>query len=156
MRFIIIALIISVGAGFVYEKYKSGNVNLDNITGKVKEAGSSIINEAEKAIGDIKENGIDTGKILENNQTVIESAKNIANESMTQILNSVNLKEVDLPKLEITCEDAKKFAETIKNKEGLSGTSADEFFSMYNILKNNGANDALIDQFIESRFCNKQ
>ena len=154
MKFIVFALIVAIGAGVIYDKYSKGEISLDFLTDKAKEAGSEIIAGAGKVLKDVSENGIDTNKILEDNKELIDGAKNIANKSL-EVLGNVNLADLNLPKLNITCEQAKSFAKVIRNKEGLSGDSSDEFFNVYNTLKSSGLSDKLIDKYIDYQFCNK-
>lgn len=146
MRTIIVAAVIAILAGIIYQKIVEENTSIKDIALYVSGTTSKVIDEAVK--NDDNKNSKD-----------IEQNLNTISENTSAIIQDIKEKFIkeQMPEIwqNITCDKALSIYEDYSNGKLTINKNEENIYNMLNIMRQNGASDKYIKDNIIALFCNE-
>lgn len=152
MRTIIVAAVIAVLAGIIYQKVVEENVSVKELAGYVAGTASEMINEASKAASEKDLQGIEESinSVTENAGSLLQTARdNFIKEKLPEIAN-IDMTEVWK---NITCEKALSIYESYISGDMAGSNNEEDIYTVLSVMKQQGKSDSDIKAAIETLFC---
>ncbi len=141
MRTILIASVIAVLAGIIYQKVVEENISMKELAGYVFGTASKMIDEASKAASGKDLNGVE--------KSINEITANFIKEKLPEMIN-IDMQEV---LQNVTCDKA-----LLMYNDYISGSSSakdgeENIYTMLNLMRQKGQDDKELKKSIISLFC---
>lgn len=152
MRTILIAAVIAILAGIIYQKVVEENVSVKELAGYVAGTASEMINEASKAASEKDLKGIEetinsltesAGEVLQEKRDnfIKEKLPEIANIDMTEVWKN------------ITCEKALSIYENYISGDMAAQDSEENIYTVLSIMRQQGKSESEIKDAVKLLFC---
>lgn len=154
MRTIIIAAVIAVLAGIVYQKVVEENVSVKEIASYVTDTASKMADEASKAVeqGEFKGVTESIDKVKESASSILhETRDNFIKEKLPEIAN-IDMTEVWK---NVTCEKALSIYDNYISGDMAANDSEENVYTVLSILRQQGKSESEIKDAIKTLFCSK-
>lgn len=152
MRTVIVAAVIAILAGIVYQKVVEENVSVKEIASYVTDTASKIADEASKAVeqGEFKGVTESIDKVKESASSILqETRENFIKEKLPEIAN-IDMTEVWK---NVTCEKALSIYDNYISGDMAGNNSEENVYTVLSILRQQGKSESEIKDAIKTLFC---
>lgn len=155
MRTIIIATVIAITVGIIYQKVTDENIGIKEIAGYVTGTASQVINETSKAINDKDVSGIreEVSSITENIAGILQDKKEeFIKEALPEMAN------IDVQKIlqNVPCDKALSIYENYVSGKNAQNKNEENVYAVLDIMREKGENDNSLKNNITKLFCDNK
>lgn len=155
MRTILIAAVIAVSAGIIYQKVVEENVSVKELAGYVSGTASEMINEASKAVNDKDLKGVEEtiNSVKENADSLLQTARdNFIKEKLPEMIN------IDMQAVwqNVTCEKALAIYNDYISGGSAAKDSEENVYTMLSLMRQKGQDDKALKEAVISLFCDNK
>lgn len=155
MRTIIVAAVIAVLAGIIYQKVVEENVSVKELTGYVSGTASEMINEASKAVNEQDLKGVEEtiNSVKENADSLLQTARDsFIKEKLPEMMN-IDMQEVWQ---NITCDKALAIYNDYISGGSAANNNEENVYTMLSLMRQKGQDDKALKEAIISLFCDNK
>lgn len=152
MRTVIVAAVIAILAGIVYQKVVEENVSVKEIATYVTDTASKMADEASKAVeqGDLKGVSENIDKVKESASSILQETRdNFIKEKLPEIAN-IDMTEVWK---NVTCEKALSIYDNYISGDMAANDSEENVYTVLSVLRQQGKSESEIKDAIKTLFC---
>lgn len=153
MRTVIVAAVIAILAGIIYQKVVEENVSVKDLAGYVTDTASKMADEASKAVeqGDLKGVSENIDKIKESASSLMQETRdNFIKEKLPEIAN-IDMTEVWK---NVTCEKALSIYENYISGDMAASDSEENVYTVLSVMRQQGKSESEIKDATKTLFCN--
>lgn len=155
MRTILIAAVIAVSAGIIYQKVVEENVSVKELAGYVSGTASEMINEASKAVNDKDLKGVEEtiNSVTESAGTILkETRDNFIKEKLPEMIN------IDMQAVwqNVTCEKALAIYNDYIYGKSAANNSDENIYKVLSLMRQKGEDDKALKEAVISLFCDNK
>ena len=153
MRTVIVAAVIAILAGIIYQKVVEENVSIKEVAGYVTDTASKMADEASKAVkqGALKGVSENIDKVKESASSLMQETRdNFIKEKLPEIAN-IDMTEVWK---NITCEKALSIYENYISGDMAGSNSEENVYTVLSVMRQHGKSESEIKDAIKTLFCN--
>ncbi len=155
MRTILIAAVIAILAGIIYQKVVEENVSVKELAGYVAGTASEMINEASKAANDKDLKGVEEtiNSVTESAGTILkETRDNFIKEKLPEMIN-IDMQEVWQ---NVTCEKALAIYNDYISGGSAAQDNEENVYTMLSLMRQKGEDDKALKEAVISLFCDNK
>lgn len=155
MRTILIAAVIAILAGIIYQKVVEENVSVKELAGYVSSTASEMINEASKAVNDKDLKGVEEtiNSVTESAGTILkETRDNFIKEKLPEMIN------IDMQAVwqNVTCEKALAIYNDYISGDSAAQDNEENVYTMLSLMRQKGEDDKALKEAVISLFCDNK
>ena len=155
MRTILIAAVIAVSAGIIYQKVVEENISIKELSGYVSGTASEMIDEASKAAS-----GKDLKGMEETINSVTESAGAVLHETRDTFIKEKLPEMINIDMQEvwqnITCDKALSMYNNYISGGGTANNSEEDVYTMFSLMRQKGEDDKALKEAVINLFCDNK
>ena len=155
MRTILIAAVIAILAGIIYQKVVEENVSVKELAGYVAGTASEMINEASKAANDKDLKGVEEtiSSVTESAGTLLkETRDNFIKEKLPEMIN-IDMQEVWQ---NVTCDKALAMYNDYISGGSSANNNEENIYTMLSLMRQKGEDDKALKEAVISLFCDNK
>ena len=152
MRTIVVAAVIAILAGIIYQKVVEENVSVKDLAGYVTDTASKMADEASKAVeqGDLKGVSENIDKVKESASSLMQETRdNFIKEKLPEIAN-IDMTEVWK---NVTCEKALSIYENYISGDMAASDSEENVYTVLSVMRQQGKSESELTDAIKTLFC---
>ena len=152
MRTILIAAVIAVSAGIIYQKVIEENISMKELAGYVSGTASKMIDEASKTASGKDLTGVEKSinVITESAGAVLQETRdNFIKEKLPEMLN-IDMQEVWQ---NVTCDKALSMYNNYISGGSTANNSEENIYAMLSFMRQKGEDDKALKEAVISLFC---
>ncbi len=155
MRTILIAAVIAILAGIVYQKVVEENVSVKEIASYVAGTAKDMAKEASKAVNEQDLKGVE-----ESINTIAENAGSILQEKRDKFIKEQlpEMMNIDMQEVwqNVTCDKALAMYDDYISGDMAAQDSEETVYTMFSLLKQKGENDKALKDTVINLFCDNK
>lgn len=155
MRTILIAAVIAILAGIVYQKVVEENVSVKEIASYVAGTAKDMAKEASKAVNEQDLKGVEESinTIAENAGTILQETRdNFIKEKLPEMIN-IDMQEVWQ---NVTCDKALAMYNDYISGGSAVKDSEENVYTMLSLMRQKGEDDKALKEAVRSLFCDNK
>lgn len=155
MRTILIAAVIAVSAGIIYQKVVEENVSVKELAGYVSGTASEMINEASKAASEKDLKGVEEtiNSVTESAGTILQETRdNFIKEKLPEMIN-IDMQEVWQS---VTCDKALSIYNNYIYGKSAANNSDENIYKVLSLMRQKGEDDKALKEAVISLFCDNK
>lgn len=155
MRTILIAAVIAVSAGIIYQKVIEENISMKELAGYVSGTASKMIDEASKAASGKDLTGVEKSinVITERTGAVLQETRdNFIKEKLPEMMN-IDMQEVWQS---ITCDKALSMYNDYISGRSAASNSDENIYTMLSLMRKKGQDDKALKETVINLFCDNK
>ncbi len=155
MRTILIAAVIAILAGVIYQKVVEENISVKELAGYVAGSASEMIDEASKAASGKDLKGVEEtiNSVTESAGTILkETRDNFIKEKLPEMMN-IDMQEVWQ---NVTCDKALSMYNNYISGGSTANNSEENVYTMLSLMRQKGEDDKALKETVISLFCDNK
>ncbi len=155
MRTILIAAVIAILAGIIYQKVVEENISVKELAGYVAGSASEMIDEASKAASGKDLKGVEEtiNSVTESAGTILkETRDNFIKEKLPEMMN-IDMQEVWQ---NVTCDKALSMYNNYISGGSTANNSEENVYTMLSLMRQKGEDDKALKETVISLFCDNK
>lgn len=155
MRTILIAAVIAILAGVIYQKVVEENISVKELAGYVAGSASEMIDEASKAASGKDLKGVEEtiNSVTESAGTILkETRDNFIKEKLPEMMN-IDMQEVWQ---NVTCDKALSMYNNYISGGSTANNSEEDVYTMFSLMRQKGEDDKALKETVISLFCDNK
>ncbi len=155
MRTILIAAVIAILAGVIYQKVVEENISVKELAGYVAGSASEMIDEASKAASGKDLKGVEEtiNSVTESAGTILkETRDNFIKEKLPEMMN-IDMQEVWQ---NVTCDKALSMYNNYISGGSTANNSEENVYTMFRLMRQKGEDDKALKETVISLFCDNK
>lgn len=155
MRTILIAAVIAVSAGIIYQKVIEENISIKELAGYVAGTASEMIDEASKAASEKDLKGVEetTNSVTESAGSLLkETRDNFIKEKLPEMIN-IDMQEVWQS---VTCDKALSIYNNYIYGKSAANNSDENIYKVLSFMRQKGQDDKALKEAVISLFCDNK
>ena len=155
MRTILIAAVIAILAGVIYQKVVEENISVKELAGYVAGSASEMIDETSKAASGKDLKGVEEtiNSVTESAGTILkETRDNFIKEKLPEMMN-IDMQEVWQ---NVTCDKALSMYNKYISGCSTANNSEENVYTMLSLMRQKGQDDKALKETVVSLFCDNK
>ena len=155
MRTILIAAVIAILAGIIYQKVVEENVSVKELAGYVAGTASEMIDEASKAVNEQDLKGVEEtiNAVTESAGSILQETRdNFIKEKLPEMIN-IDMQEVWQ---NVTCDKALAMYNDYISGGSAVKDSEENVYTMLSLMRQKGQDDKVLKEAVISLFCDNK
>lgn len=155
MRTILIAAVIAILAGIIYQKVVEENVSVKELAGYAAGMAVDMANEASKAVNEQDLKGVEEtiNTVTENAGTILQETRdNFIKEKLPEMIN-IDMQEVWQ---NVTCDKALSMYNDYISGGSAANNNEENVYTMFSLMRQKGEDDKALKEAVISLFCDNK